>query len=67
MDNKQLLKQLSNSSAGANQGKSTAVSRMMAKLKAIPGLEGVKKAVKNVKPKQMVDIAFFAIGIYIMY
>jgi len=40
---------------------------MMAKLKGIPGLEAAQKAVKNTKPKQMVDLAVFTVGIYLMY
>jgi hypothetical protein len=40
---------------------------MMAKLKGIPGLEAAHKAVKNTKPKQMVDLAVFTVGIYLMY
>ena len=67
MDNKQLLKQLSQSSAGGKAGQTSALSRMMAKLKGIPGLEAAQKAVKNTKPKQMVDLAVFTVGTYLMY
>jgi hypothetical protein len=39
----------------------------MANLKGLPGVGQAQKAMKNVKPKQMVDLTIFAVGIYIMY
>ena len=40
---------------------------MADKLKAIPGIEALRKQFKATKPKQLVDITIFALGIYIMY
>ena len=39
----------------------------MTKLKAIPGIGQLQKAAKGTKPKQMVDLAIFTVGIYLMY
>ena len=33
----------------------------------IPGLESVKKAMKNVKGKQVADLVLFTAGIFLMY
>ena len=69
MENKQLLKQLSSAGTGkatsAPAGKGA--SGVLSKLKAIPGVEQVSKAAKNTKPKQVVDVVIFSVGIYLMY
>ena len=54
--NKELLKSLTGSKSSASESSFK-----------VPGLETAKKALKNIKSKQMVDVAIFAVGIYLMY
>ena len=65
MDNSKTLKAIS-AKAEAPQ-KSSAVKNMMSSLKKVPGVDAIAKTVKATKPKQIVDIAVFTIGIYLMY
>ncbi|MFN9908272.1 MAG: hypothetical protein ACK56F_19450 [bacterium] len=64
--NKQLLKQLSQGKSGQPEKKS-AVSRLMESAKNIPGVEAIRKTAKNTNTKQVVDVAIFTVGIYLMY
>ncbi len=64
-DNAKLLKSLSGKTS-ANKGGS-AVDGMLAQLKKVPGVNAIGKSIKAAKPKQMVDIAIFTLGIYLMY
>lgn len=64
--NKQLLKSLSQGK-GAQANKGSALQQMMGALKAVPGVEQLQKNLKNTKPKQVIDMTIFAIGIYLMY
>ena len=64
MDNTKTLKAISGKAAPA---KGSAAAKWMAKLKNIPGAEALRKGIKATKPKQVVDITIFALGIYLMY
>ncbi len=64
MDNAKTLKAISGKT---NAAKGSAVANMMQKLKNVPGMEALRKSVKATKPKQVVDITLFAVGIYLMY
>ena len=66
--NKQLLKSLSQGK-GASSGasSSSAIAKMTAKLKGIPGVGALQKTIKNTKPKQVIDITIFAAFIFLMY
>ena len=55
--NKQLLKSLTYGK-GAAATKESALSKMR---------DTLRKNLKNVKPKQMVDMTIFAVGIFLMY
>ena len=68
MENKQLLKSLTQGGKPATASKSgSALNGMVTKLKALPGVSALSKAAKDTKPKQIVDFAVFAVGIYLMY
>ena len=64
MENAKTLKAISGKGAPV---KGSATSNMMAQLKKVPGMEKVQKTLKATKPKQYVDLAIFAVGIYVMY
>jgi hypothetical protein len=64
MDNTKTLKAISGKTAPA---KGSAAANWLAKLKNIPGAETLRKGIKATKPKQVVDITIFALGIYLMY
>ena len=64
MDNTKTLKAISGKTAPA---KGSAAANWLAKLKNIPGAETFRKGIKATKPKQVVDITIFALGIYLMY
>ena len=64
MDNAKTLKAISGKTTAA---KGSAVANMMQKMKNVPGMEAIRKSMKAAKPKQVVDITLFAIGIYLMY
>ena len=64
MENSKALKAISGKGAPA---KGSATGAMMAQLKKVPGVEKLQKTLKATKPKQAVDIAVFALGIYLMY
>ncbi len=55
--NKQLLKQLTNGKGGERKGCSL----------KIPGLEYLKGTFKKTSGKQVVDVALFSAGIYLMF
>ena len=63
MDNSKTLKAIS----GKGAAKGSAASAWLAKLKNVPGAEALRKGIKATKPKQVVDITIFALGIYLMY
>ncbi len=63
-DNAKLLKSLSGKGS-ANKG--SAVDGMLSALKKVPGVSDISKSFKAAKPKQMVDLAIFTLGIYLMY
>lgn len=60
MENKQLLKSLS-------QGKGSAPSGSRKLALNIPGFEALKKQLAKTGKKQMVDVVLFSAGIYLMY
>jgi hypothetical protein len=64
MDNAKTLKAISGKAAPA---KGSAAAQWIAKLKNIPGAEALRKGIKATKPKQVIDITIFAVGIYLMY
>ena len=64
MDNTKTLKAISGKGTAA---KGSAASNWLAKLKNIPGAEALRRGIKATKPKQVVDITIFAVGIYLMY
>jgi len=55
-DTKQFLKSLTQGSSADTKSKL-----------AIPGLDLVKKALKKTSKKQIVDVALFSAGIYVMF
>lgn len=65
MDNTKTLKAIS--AAKGTGAKASAVSTWLAKLKNVPGAEALRKGIKATKPKQVIDITIFAVGIYVMY
>ena len=58
MDNKMLLKSLQSGKDTSKQGSSKVT---------IPGLATLKKTLGKASPKQLVDVALFSCGIYLMY
>lgn len=54
--NKQLLKSLTQGKTAAKQSSFQ-----------IPGLESLRKVLKNTKSKQVIDLAIFSVGIYLMF
>ena len=66
--NKTLLKSLSNPKSGKDGASSTsALAKMTAALKNVPGVGALQKSLKNTKPKQVVDLTIFAAVIFLMY